>query len=146
MKKQQEKCIGFECKRSSSIDKFCGFCYKKFKKGILKQNGELTFAAESEKRKKQLKEEKKLKQLKIKILAEKKSYLKEIITVAKLKTIQDLPEYKATFSCPILQMQVCQANCINRMFLAEYTKKECKKCSFHNEKYDTWIKDLKATE
>lgn len=139
-------CIGHSCARKATVENFCKFCDKKLKAGLLKINGELSTIAEAARKAQEAKEKSKIKKIKEKVIEGKKDYIKETLTMERLKQIQTLPMYSATFGCPYLQIQVCQANCLHRMFLADYPKKECRRCPFHNERLDTWIADIEGKE
>lgn len=117
---QQTKktCIAHGCVRAPKKDKkgFCGWCFKKFEKGLYTEEG-----------------------IKIRSWKEIKADVSPRMTIEKLKGFAEAhPEYTITFGCPTLHHFVDPIVCIGRQFV--HDKKQCKKCELHRDK----IEDLES--
>jgi len=145
----REVCKASDCERPSTADIWCGYCIKRFEKGDLTSDGQLTLKASKriiakKKRQERIDEAKKKRQ------GQKlKKELKLILNIEKLKIIALMnEEYRRTFDCPYLQIQIDSASCFNRMFIKPRTKNisACKKCDIHNDKLEILRKRLEIID
>lgn len=110
-------CQAYNCDKPSNPKKegMCGWCYRKYQKGLLDAFGN-----------------------KVRTWDEVKADVSAKLDTTKLKLFGEThPEYQATFGCDKLNLFIDPIACMNRIFLTERPKKECKKCRVHDEKIPT---------
>lgn len=108
------KCLVGDCEWPAKTKGLCGWCLKKFKKGMLDEAGN-----------------------KIRSVEEKKASIKARLTRDNLKLYQvSDPESLKSFGCSKLQIFIEPASCYRRIFI-EGSKKECRNCLVHKDRFDT---------
>lgn len=127
------KCKVSDCSRPAKKEGFCGWCHRRYLKGIYAFDGTLSYEEAQKKVKKEKREKEKKKKTKLQIWNNRKEEIKNRLTTPKLKIFQsEFPESRVTFHCPKLEICITQAECYGRIYLSEKFKK-CNKCHIHDE-------------
>lgn len=140
------KCKVQECSRPSVKDGFCGWCHKKYLKGIYSISGELSLKAQAEASRKNMLKQKKDKKEKQKEIAEKKNKIKGRLSTNLLKVLQqEDSNTDKPFYCNALGFFTSNSVCFARMFIFQ-RHNECLKCQLHDDKLDALNKFLDSKE
>lgn len=127
------KCKVSDCSRPGKKEGFCGWCHRKYKKGLYDFDGTLSYKEAQKKALKEKREREKKKKSKLQIWKSRKKEIKSRLTIASLKVLQsENPESRVTFHCPTLEICITQAECYGRIYLSDKFKK-CAKCHIHDE-------------
>lgn len=111
--KPEKVCKVEGCDKVSKKEGFCGWCFRKYQKGLLDIEGD-----------------------KVRTWDEVKADVSAKLDVDKLRAFGDEnPEFQKTFGCEKLNIFVDPIVCLGRIFLADHPKKECKKCRLHDSKF-----------
>jgi hypothetical protein len=132
----KSKCKVIECKHTAKKSGFCGWCFRKFEKGIYADDGTLTYDASQKKIAQVRRAAKREEKEKLRIWTLRKEEIKSRLTVAHLKVLQvEHPEIRVGFHCRALSICMEEAACYNRIYL-QNRYKECTRCHIHDDKMD----------
>lgn len=113
--KPDNVCKAYDCDKPSNKKKegFCGWCFRKYQKGLLDSEGN-----------------------RLRTWDEVKVDISAKLNPEKLKAFGEAnPDLQKTFGCEKLNIFVDPVVCMGRIFLSERPKKECKKCRLHDSKF-----------
>lgn len=134
MAKEKPKCKVSECSRPAKKAGFCGWCHKKYEKGVYNINGELTYNEAKKQLKKKQREARRIKKRAEQEWKERKEAIKSRLKRPMLKVLQqEHPETRDSMHCPVLKICICEASCYGRIYIHEKPK-ECKTCHVHDKR------------
>lgn len=143
-----KECKVETCKKPAKKTGFCGWCYRKFEKGIYDTTGAMSYKAsqkEKAKERRAFKREEKEKEI---IWNKKKDSLKNKIKLSHLKVLQKTnPETRNLLQCRVLDICISEIECIARIYLNSNKDrhKECNQCHLHDSRID-FLEDFVKTQ
>jgi intein/homing endonuclease len=144
-----KECKVEECSRPAKTKGFCGWCYRKYERGLYESDGSLSL---EEAVKKTARDARKARRESTKLLREfkeKKEKIKKRLSHGTLRVLQERhEETRSTFHCPEFNICMSEAVCYGRIFISGKYR-ECNKCRVHENRMDflkKFLDDQEATD
>ena len=128
----KKECKVSNCDKPSKKAGFCGWCHRKYVKGILNHDGSLAYKEAKKQQAKARRDAKREAKKELDVWKSRKEDIKSRLTLPLLKVIQDEhPETRESFGCPVFSIQMSEVECYGRIYLRNRYK-ECAKCHIHD--------------